>query len=74
MSDLVSSEESDVDEDEEVLKVCSLPWRSSKVTKMFQQLDMEAAKTKTPQSRRQRRGVWHSWQSDISCIRQLNLV
>lgn len=55
VSDLMSSEESGMDEEDEVLKVHSLPWRSSKVTKMFQHLDMEVVKAKSPQSRRQRK-------------------
>ena len=55
VNDLMSSEESSMDEGEEVLKIHSLPWRSSKVNKMFSSLDMEASKSKTPQSKRQRK-------------------
>lgn len=47
--DMMSSEESD----EEVLKVHSLPWRAVTVGRMFHALDREAAKQRTPQSRRQ---------------------
>ena len=54
--EMMSSEESGNDEDdEEILKVLPLPWRARKVTKMFQQLDLESSKYKTPQSRRQRK-------------------
>ena len=35
----MSSEESDIDGEEEVLVVCSLPWRSSQVNQLMQQLD-----------------------------------
>ena len=52
--EMMSSEESDMDE-EEVLKVHTYPWRSSKVSRMFKQLDIVALKDKTPQSRRQRK-------------------
>lgn len=53
--DLMSSEESSMDEEEEVIKIHPLPWRASKVTRMFQHLDTEALKSKSPQSRRQRK-------------------
>ena len=54
--EMMSSEESDIDEDDvEILKVHPLPWRANKVTRMFQQLDLEVSRSKTPQSRRQRK-------------------
>ncbi len=55
--EMMSSEESDVDEEDndEILKVHPLPWRANKVTRMFQQLDLETSRSKTPQSRRQRK-------------------
>lgn len=53
--ELISSEESDMDEEEEVLKVHSIPWRAHKVTAMFERLNSEAYKSKTPQSKRQRK-------------------
>ncbi len=49
----MSSEESDLDGEEEVLRVHSLPWSSETVTRMFHSLDDEASKLKTPQSKRQ---------------------
>ena len=49
----MSSEESDVDGDEDVLIVRKLPWRKPTVTKMFATLDAETAKKKTSQSKRQ---------------------
>ena len=51
--EFMSSEESEVDGDEDVLSVHNLPWRKAAVKKMFDTLDAEIAKTKTPQSRRQ---------------------
>ena len=53
ISDMMSSEESDMDGEKEVLKVHSLPWRAVSVSRMFQALDKEAANQRTPQSRRQ---------------------
>lgn len=55
MADLMSSEESSMDEEDEVLKIHTLPWRAGRVTRMFHQLDNEAAKSKTPQAKRQRK-------------------
>ena len=52
-TEFMSSEESDVDDDEEVLKVHDLPWRRDIVNTMFSALDIDAAKGKTAQSRRQ---------------------
>lgn len=51
----MSSEESSMDEEEEVLKVHSLSWRARKVNAMFERLDGEAGKSKTPQAKRQRK-------------------
>ena len=50
--DLISSEESTVDE-EEVLVVHPLPWRSSKVDAMFNRLDEYTKDNKSPQALRQ---------------------
>ena len=61
--DLISSEESEMDEDEEVLKVRSLSWRASRVTAMFERLDGEVSKSKTPQSKRQRKRRVNSGES-----------
>ena len=52
-TEFMSSEESDVDDDEEVLKVHDLPWRRDIVDTMFSALDIDAANGKTAQSRRQ---------------------
>jgi hypothetical protein len=52
-ADVMSSEESDLDGEEDVLRVHSLSWRSEAVTRMFRTLDSEASKLRTPQSRRQ---------------------
>ena len=49
----MSSEESDVDGEEDVLTVRDLPWRKPAVKRMFSTLDAESAKRKTPQSKRQ---------------------
>ena len=49
----MSSEESGVDEEEDVLIVHDLPWRKPAVKKMFSTLDAESAKHKTAQSKRQ---------------------
>ena len=51
----MSSEESGMDNEDEVLKVNSLPWRAEKVNRMFHHLDNEAGKCTTPQSRRQKK-------------------
>ena len=51
--DLISSEESDLDEGEEVMVTKPLPWRSSNVTRFFGKLDEECRQNKSPQARRQ---------------------
>lgn len=52
-TDYMSSEESDVDGEEDILKVHDLPWRKPAVKKMFATLDAESTKRKTAQSKRQ---------------------
>ena len=52
-AEYMSSEESDIDEGEDILKVHDLPWRKPGVKRMFATLDSETAKRKTPQSKRQ---------------------
>ena len=51
--DYMSSEESDVDGDEDVLEVHDLPWRKPSVKKMFATLDAESLKRKSAQAKRQ---------------------
>ncbi len=51
--ELMSSEESDYDNNEEVIVVHPLPWLSDKVVNFKQTLDLEIKKDKTPQARRQ---------------------
>ena len=50
---IMSSEESGYDEEEEVLFVHPLPWRSAKVDHFFSTLDKKGMETKSPQARRQ---------------------
>ena len=52
-TDYMSSEESDVDGDEDVLEVHDLPWRKPSVKKMFATLDAESLKRKSAQAKRQ---------------------
>jgi hypothetical protein len=52
-TDYMSSEESAVDGEEDVLEVHDLPWRKPGVRRMFTTLDAESAKRKTAQSKRQ---------------------
>ena len=47
----MSSEESGVDDENEVIIVKLLPWRSSYVNQMFTRLDEKAIAEKSPQSR-----------------------
>ena len=49
----LSSEESGMDDENEVIIVKHLPWRSSYVNQMFNRLDEKAITEKSPQSRRQ---------------------
>ena len=51
--DIMSSEDSTEDDGDEVLMVRPLPWRSSRVEEMFQEIDKMNLEGKTPQSRRQ---------------------
>ena len=53
--DLISSDDSDTDEEEDVMVTRPLPWRSAHVTNFFHQLDAASLRDKTPQSRRQRK-------------------
>ena len=53
ISDMMSSEESDMDEEKEVLKVHSLPWRAVSVSRMFTHWTKKLPNKRTPQSRRQ---------------------
>ena len=48
----MSSEESDIDEDEEMLTLHPLPWRAQ-VDTLFHKLDEVTIKAKSPQARRQ---------------------
>ncbi len=52
-TEYMSSEESDVDREEDVLRVHDLLWRKQAVKKMFATLDSESVKRKTSQSKRQ---------------------
>ena len=49
----MSSEESEIDEEDEVLTIHPLPWRSAKVDALFHKLDETTFKAKSPQARRQ---------------------
>jgi len=51
--ELMSSEDSGTDDDDDILVVRPLPWRSSKVDQMFKELDKETLSGKSPRSRRQ---------------------
>lgn len=50
---LMSSEESSIDEDNEVIVVKSIPWRSEQVNDFFQRLDRRIQTDKSPQAARQ---------------------
>ena len=54
VADVMSSEES-APENEEMLLVKPLPWRSEKVSQFFQQLDEKTERAKKAQARRQRK-------------------
>ena len=49
----MSSEESGIDDENEVIIVKSLPWRSVHVGQMFRRLDDKGLEEKSPQARRQ---------------------
>ena len=51
--DLMSSEESGMDDHEEVIIVHPLPWLSEKIIQFKETLDLQAKKEKTPQAHRQ---------------------
>lgn len=53
--EMMSSEESEMDDDnrDELLKIRSLPWRSSEVNRMFSKIDAYNLAGKSPASRRQ---------------------
>lgn len=51
--DMIFSEDSGTDDGEEVLVVRPLPWRSARGSYMFQEVDRQNLKDKSPQSRRQ---------------------
>lgn len=51
--EFMSSEESATDEDDEVIVIRSLPWRSVHVDRLFERLDHKAREQKSPQARRQ---------------------
>ena len=51
--DMMSSDESGMDEEDEVYRVRVLPWRKDPVKRMFNTLDSEALKVKSQQAKRQ---------------------
>ena len=51
--DMMSSEESGQEGDEEVMIIRPLPWRSEQVSKLLKQLDQKLDAGRTPQARRQ---------------------
>ena len=51
--EVMSSDESDEDDGEEVIVVHPLPWLSAEVAAFKQQIDDEIKKEKSPQARRQ---------------------
>ena len=57
VSDLISSEESDEENDSIVVK--PLPWRAQKVTEFFKKLDVLIDEEKTSQAKRQRKDCWN---------------
>ena len=54
-TDMMSSEDSVEEEDEEILKVKPLTWRSEIVNRMMADLDVISKKDKSPQARRQQK-------------------
>lgn len=52
-ADNISSEDSGMDSDEEVLIVKQLPWRSEQVNSLFKRLDQKVMQEKSPHARRQ---------------------
>lgn len=55
VADIMSSEESD-QENEDVITVTPLPWRSEKVNTFFHRLDSKVETVKSSQAKRQRKG------------------
>ena len=53
-ADIISSEESHGDDDDVVVVKC-IPWRSSKVTQFFHSLDEMGTQSKSTQAKRQRK-------------------
>ena len=51
--DMMSSEESGMEGDEEVMLIRPLPWRSEQVNRLMKQLDKKVESSRTPQARRQ---------------------
>ena len=49
----ISSEESGVDDENEVIILKSMPWRSVHVGQLFHRLDVKSLEDKSPQARRQ---------------------
>ena len=54
-TDMMSNEDSIEENNEEMLKVKSLPWRAEIVNKMFGDLDAISKKNKSPQAKRQQK-------------------
>lgn len=51
--EFMSSEESDIDGEEDVFVIHDLPWRKPSVKRMFSSLDAESSKNKSSQAKRQ---------------------
>ena len=51
--DMMSSEESGIEGDEEVMLIRPLPWRSEQVNRLMKQLDQKVESSRTSQARRQ---------------------
>ena len=51
--EMISSDESDVDNGDEVIVTKPLPWRSANVSQFFSKLDEECRHNKSPHARRQ---------------------
>ena len=70
-TDLISSDESELEEDRAVLVVKELPWRSEKVSNFFKKLDKAHESRKTEQANRQtkpriRRGMMSERPAPVS--------
>lgn len=53
MSELISSDESDIEEERHILVVRELPWRNDRVSKFFTKLDEAHEHRKSEQATRQ---------------------